>query len=117
MSARRREIHRRYRDELCSGPGLEFMPVSEGWNGWLTCVTFDDPSVRDRVQVALGAADIESRPLWKPMHLQPLFADAPARVDGTSEHLFAHGLCLPSGSTLSDAGVERVCAVVLDVAR
>jgi dTDP-4-amino-4,6-dideoxygalactose transaminase len=83
-----------------------------GWNGWLTCVTFDEPSVRDSVQAALSAVDIESRPLWKPMHLQPVFADAAARVDGTSERLFAHGLCLPSGSVLTDAEVERVADVV-----
>ena len=87
------------------------MPTVDGWNGWLTCVTFDDARVRDRVQSALAAVDIESRPLWKPMHLQPVFADAPARVDGTSEHLFTHGLCLPSGSALTDGQVERVISV------
>jgi dTDP-4-amino-4,6-dideoxygalactose transaminase len=117
MSARRKDINRRYRAELGSVAGLEFMPVSEGWNGWLTCVTFDDPAVRDRVQSTLAAADIESRPLWKPMHLQPVFAGAPARVDGTSERLFGHGLCLPSGSTLTDGRLERVCAIVVDAAR
>ena len=117
MSARRKEINGVYRAELGSVAGLEFMPVSEGWNGWLTCVTFDDPAVRDRVQSALTAIDVESRPLWKPMHLQPVFASAPARVDGTSEHLFGHGLCLPSGSTLTDGGLERVCAVVVDAAQ
>jgi dTDP-4-amino-4,6-dideoxygalactose transaminase len=75
-------------------------------------VTFDEPAVRDSVQQALAAADIESRPLWKPMHLQPVFASAPSRVDGTSERLFHHGLCLPSGSALTDAQVERVAALV-----
>ncbi len=93
------------------GPGMRSDPAGSctgGWNGWLTCVTFDDPSTRDAVQAALAAVDIESRPLWKPMHLQPVFAHAPARVDGTSEHLFTHGLCLPSGSVLTDAQVERV---------
>ena len=48
------------------------------------------------------------------MHLQPVFADAPARVDGTSQHLFEHGLCLPSGSVLTDAQVERVAALTAD---
>ena len=117
MSARRRSINEFYRRTLGEMPGLSFMPTVEGWNGWLTCVTFEDPTLRDAVQSALEAVDIESRPLWKPMHLQPVFAGAPARVDGTSEHLFAHGLCLPSGSVLTDAQVERVTDVVQTVAR
>ncbi len=117
MSARRLAINACYHAELADVPGLTFMPIVEGWNGWLTCVTFDDPAVRDTVQSALAGADIESRPLWKPMHLQPVFAAAPARVDGTSEHLFTHGLCLPSGSVLTDAQVERVAGLVEATAR
>lgn len=144
MSARRRAIHASYRDALGGLPGLSFMPIApfgegggagpgasgpgaarpgvsgpgvaehSGWNGWLTCVTFDDVAVRDAVQAALESVDIESRPLWKPMHLQPVFASSPTRVDGTSERLFEHGLCLPSGSILSDAQVERVASIVTD---
>ncbi len=117
MSARRIAINRFYRDALGDVDGLSFMPIVDGWNGWLTCVTFADPAARDVVQSALAAVDIESRPLWKPMHLQAVFADAPARVDGTSENLFAHGLCLPSGSALTDAQVERVADVVVAAAR
>ncbi len=86
------------------------MPVPDWsrWNGWLTCVVFDDPDVRDVVMNALDAVDIESRPLWKPLHLQPAFAGATAHVDGTSEALFRHGLCLPSGSVLTDHDIDRV---------
>jgi dTDP-4-amino-4,6-dideoxygalactose transaminase len=121
MSARRLAINEHYRRELADMSGLTFMPIAPWstaemgghWNGWLTCVTFDDPAHRDRVQEALSAAEIESRPLWKPMHLQPVFASAPARVNGTSERLFGHGLCLPSGSVLTDAQVDRVVSVVL----
>ena len=120
MSARRHRINKHYQAALGEVTGLEFMPIAPwgdagepgGWNAWLTCVTFDDPAVRDRVHEALGAADIESRPLWKPMHLQPVFASTPARVDGTSERLFTHGLCLPSGSVLTDAQVDRVATIV-----
>ena len=131
MSARRVAINDYYRRSLADVAGISFMPIApfgpqsddrldppdaslarDGWNGWLTCVTFDEPSARDAVQAALSAVDIESRPLWKPMHLQPVFAHAPARVDGTSEHLFTHGLCLPSGSVLTDAQVEQVSDVV-----
>jgi dTDP-4-amino-4,6-dideoxygalactose transaminase len=60
------------------------------------------------VRLALDAQNIESRPLWKPMHMQPIFADAPFYGDGTSERLFNHGLCLPSGSNLSTDDLERV---------
>jgi dTDP-4-amino-4,6-dideoxygalactose transaminase len=63
---------------------------------------------------ALDADDIESRPLWKPLHLQPAFQGAAAHVDGTSETLFGRGLCLPSGSVLTDDDVERVIAVATD---
>jgi dTDP-4-amino-4,6-dideoxygalactose transaminase len=63
---------------------------------------------REDLGLALEAENIESRPLWKPMHLQPVFADAPFYGDGASERLFEQGLCLPSGAGLRDADVERV---------
>jgi UDP-N-acetylbacillosamine transaminase len=69
------------------------------------------------VQSALGDHDIESRPLWKPLHLQPAFARLPATVDGTSEQLFAKGLCLPSGSTLTDDQVDLVAKLTDEAAR
>jgi len=113
MSKRRVAINEFYRTALADLGGIEFMPMADaGWNGWLTCVVFDDPSVRDRVLGVLADHDIESRPLWKPMHLQPVFEGSPAVVDGTSQRLFEHGLCLPSGSALSDGDVERVAALV-----
>jgi dTDP-4-amino-4,6-dideoxygalactose transaminase len=118
MSARRVEINGMYREALAELDGLSFMPIADpGWNGWLTCVVFDDPAVRDDVQNALAADDIESRPLWKPMHLQPVFAGNTAVVDGTSQQLFEHGLCLPSGSALNDGEVDRVSALVVDAVR
>jgi dTDP-4-amino-4,6-dideoxygalactose transaminase len=60
------------------------------------------------VRLALDAQKIESRPLWKPMHMQPIFADAPNYGNGTSERLFMNGLCLPSGSNLSETDLQRV---------
>jgi dTDP-4-amino-4,6-dideoxygalactose transaminase len=118
MSARRVEINARYREAFGDLDGLSFMPIADpGWNGWLTCVVFDEPAVRDLVHKTLEADDIESRPLWKPMHLQPVFAQCASVVDGTSQRLFEHGLCLPSGSVLTDADVERVAGLVIDSVR
>ena len=114
MIGRRLAINARYRERLADLEGIRFMPIAPDttWNGWLTCVVFDDPQLRDAVQKALDADQIESRPLWKPMHEQPVFADHRARTNGTSSHLFAHGLCLPSGSVLADEDIDRVADLV-----
>ena len=114
MSARRLAINARYRAALAQAP-LAFMPVPEwsGWNGWLTCVVFEDATLRDRVIDTLAKADIESRPLWKPLHLQPVFQNAKQVTDGTAAHLFDHGLCLPSGSVLSDSDIDRVISTLI----
>ena len=109
---RRRQINSLYREllaDVCS-----FMPVPgwSGWNGWLTCVQFADGSQPTIVREALLAEGIESRPLWKPMHQQPAFAGCRNRVDGTSGSVFGRGLCLPSGSALSDGEVAEVAALV-----
>ena len=79
-----------------------------GWNAWLTCIVLPTPQHLDAITRSLAADDIECRPLWKPMHLQPVFAGCEAHVRGVSDHLFAHGLCLPSGSALTDADLERI---------
>ncbi len=110
MVKRRCTTNRTYRAGLGDVEGLDFMPVPEwsGWNGWLTCVYFDDAARRDRVRAALDQQNIESRALWKPMHLQPLYADAPVYEQGVSTHLFETGLCLPSGSGLRDLDLDRI---------
>lgn len=125
MSERRRTISDTYRAALDSsardasalgdGEMIEFMPIAPwgDWNGWLTCAILESTERRDLLIQALDAADIESRPLWKPMHLQPAYSGAPARVDGTAERLFDRGICLPSGSALSDGDVERVIATTV----
>jgi len=77
----------------------------------LTTLTFDHTKPQ-QVIAALEAENIESRPLWKPMHLQPLFKDAQVFQDGTSEKLFTQGICLPSGSSMTDDDVLRVCTVI-----
>ncbi|MEK7446491.1 MAG: DegT/DnrJ/EryC1/StrS family aminotransferase, partial [candidate division NC10 bacterium] len=119
--ARRRAIFDHYVKRLGSLPGIAFMP-EPAWgrgNCWLTCLTVD-PAVagfdRETLRLALEPENIESRPLWKPMHLQPVFAGCPAYVNGVSESLFTRGLCLPSGTGMSEADLERVVACVLSVA-
>jgi dTDP-4-amino-4,6-dideoxygalactose transaminase len=116
---RRRAINELYRESLGSLPGVSFMPVASYGepNHWLTCITID-PDIagfsREDLRLHLETADIESRPTWKPMHMQPAFKDAPARVDGTSEQIFATGLCLPSGSGMSDSELDTVIAKILE---
>jgi dTDP-4-amino-4,6-dideoxygalactose transaminase len=114
MIERRRQIRAAYHSAFSTD--LEFMP-EPSWsssNAWLTCVLFATSTDRDRVLKALDAVEIESRPLWKPMHLQPVYADCLALTDGTSEDLFARGLCLPSSSALSDSDVESVISVIAE---
>ena len=68
--------------------------------------------IREKIRLALQEVDIESRPLWKPMHLQPIFENCDNYVDGTSEDLFNRGLCLPSGSNLQIGDLDRVIEVI-----
>jgi dTDP-4-amino-4,6-dideoxygalactose transaminase len=95
--------------------GAEGGPTRDNW--WLTSVLVD-PVVagfsNEDLRLALAADDIEARPLWKPMHLQPVFSGARTVVDGTSERLFATGLSLPSGSVLDDERMQRVHRVISD---
>ena len=122
--ARRREIHDLYVKLLDGVKGVKVMCQPEGGdfdsNYWLTCITVE-PGVagftRENVRLALDADNIESRPLWKPMHLQPVFKDAPFYGNGTSERLFEIGLCLPSGPTLTNEDIERVGQVIIRLGR
>jgi len=109
-----REFNAWYRELLKDVPGVSFQsePSPDFYsNFWLTCIVVD-PAVagtdREKLRLAFDTADIESRPLWKPMHLQPVFAGCPAYVNGTSEALFTNGLCLPSGSNIDAEGRERI---------
>lgn len=81
-------------------------------NRWLTCIVLPDHKTREDIRLALAEENIESRPLWKPMHQQPVFADAPMYRNGISDDLFEKGLCLPSGSNLTDNEINRVISVI-----
>lgn len=112
---RKREIFALYKELLEGLDGVDhFMPELENSlsNRWLTTLAFKEQNAHLKVIDALNKEDIESRPLWKPMHMQPVFKGAKAVVDGTSEDLFSRGICLPSGADMSDAMVEKVANVV-----
>jgi len=122
LIAARRQNARFYRTALGDLPGLTFMPVAEYGvpNWWLTCLLIDAETFgadRDRIIEHLGRQDIEARATWKPMHLQPVFRDCVVRGGAVSADLFRRGLCLPSGSALTDHDRERVVAAVRAVAR
>lgn len=110
-----------YRERLGHLPGLSFMPEAPGCRStfWLTCIQIDPVafgSTREDLRLALEAANIESRPVWKPMHLQPVFAQHPVVGGRVAEQLFENGLCLPSGSSLTDDDRERIVDVIRRVA-
>jgi dTDP-4-amino-4,6-dideoxygalactose transaminase len=114
----RRAIKRRYRDALAEVPGIAFMPDAPDGEptNWLTVVTVDEVEFGaslSTIREHLEMLDIEARPAWKPMHLQPLFADCPMRGGRVAEEIFRTGLCLPSGSAMTDADVDRVVEGVL----
>jgi dTDP-4-amino-4,6-dideoxygalactose transaminase len=116
--AARRRIRERYRDLLDGVPGISFMPEAPygTTNAWLTCIVVDPKAFgadRETVRLALEAEDIEARPLWKPMHLQPVFASNLSFGGDVSGRLFERGLCLPSGSSLTDEDQDRVVATLL----
>jgi dTDP-4-amino-4,6-dideoxygalactose transaminase len=108
----RRANYAFYEEHLGELPGIRFIDEPEGFfsNRWLTTILVDEVAgvSREDIRLSLAKLNIESRPLWKPMHLQPVFAGAPAYVNGTSEQLFRIGLCLPSGSNLAVEDLRTV---------
>ena len=116
--ARRREVRELYRAGLT---GLESVSVQPDptWgrsNAWLSAVSFDlgvYSEAPTRVRLALEEHNIESRPIWKPMHQQPVFAGARSFMSGKADSVYASGLCLPSGPGITDSDIEEICSVIL----
>ncbi len=114
---RKREIFAYYRRALGELPGIEFMPEPE-WsraNRWLTVIQVDPREFgcdREAVRLALEAENIEARPVWKPMHLQPVFARCRAAGGAVAARLFDRGLCLPSGTALTAGDLERITGII-----
>ncbi|MFM7431306.1 MAG: aminotransferase class I/II-fold pyridoxal phosphate-dependent enzyme [Flammeovirgaceae bacterium] len=117
---KRRENFAMYEKAFSNQLGITFQPEINGnfSNRWLTTVFFEHSIYQrvtpENIRQALEKENIESRPLWKPMHLQPVFKDAPSFTNGTSESLFEKGLCLPSGTVLLADDIIRISALVQD---
>ena len=121
--AKRRNIYKRYYDALSSVSGIEFMQEAEYGksNRWLTTLTIDNQKTgidRNQVVEALEKENIESRPVWKPMHMQPLYENCEyvkSDARDVSAELFEKGLCLPSGSSLSEEDQNRIIDIILSL--
>ncbi len=116
VDARRRNFEA-YQQAFDGTEGIEFMPEPDGFQStrWLTCITIEPGAFgadRETVRLVLEAENIEARPTWKPMHLQPVFAGCPSFGGSVSEDLFGRGLCLPSGSALTAEELGRVVEIV-----
>jgi pyridoxal phosphate-dependent aminotransferase EpsN len=117
---RRRDHHRAYQKAFAACPGITMQPEATWGQSthWLSCLTIDPAkagATTDEVRLALEKLDIEARPIWKPLHLQPVFAGAECHGGKVAEGLFAQGLCLPSGSGMSVEDRDRVIAGVKSV--
>ena len=112
--ARKRQIYDYYKQALADMPGIEFMPEADFGTSthWLTCVTINPDKFgasREDVRITLEEHNIESRALWQPMHMQPVFAGRRVVGGSISEHLFKTGLCLPCGTAMTDDEMDLVC--------
>ncbi|MDB4902497.1 MAG: epsN [Mucilaginibacter sp.] len=110
----RRKVYNIYLQHLQEFSNIEFLPEPKGYfsNRWLTTILINPQNnngiTREAIRLCLEKENIESRPLWKPMHLQPVFQNYPSYINGISEKLFDYGLCLPSGSNLTEGDLNRV---------
>lgn len=113
----RRGNYEFYKENLSDIQDLVFQNEPDGCysNRWLTCVLTKSFQQREKIRLALSDENIESRPIWKPMHLQPVFSSEKAYVNGVSEDLFNRGLCLPSGSNLKENDLKRVVSIIKNI--
>lgn len=118
--AARRHNFEVYQQALGNLPGVEFMPEADfgTCTRWLTCLTVDPEAFgadREQIRLTLATQQIEARPVWKPLHLQPVFAECECFGGAVAGDLFARGLCLPSGSNLAHEELERVIEAIFTV--
>ncbi|WP_282042545.1 DegT/DnrJ/EryC1/StrS family aminotransferase [Winogradskyella flava] len=112
--SKRRSNYEFYKSNLAKIDIIKFLeePIGYFSNRWLSCILLDSFETREKLRLALEKENIESRPLWKPMHLQPVFKDAPSYCNGVADDLFQKGLCLPSGSNLTPEQLDRVISTI-----
>ncbi len=110
----RRKVYKSYKQHLADINEITFLDEPEGFysNRWLSCILTPSETIREGLRLKLLEHNIESRPLWKPMHQQPVFSDAPCYLNGVSDDLFKKGLCLPSGSNLTENELNRVISAI-----
>jgi len=103
-----------YFEHLNTNMNISFLKEPKGYfsNRWLTCILFKSNKVREDIRLLLEKENIESRPSWKPMHLQPVFNSYPKYLNGTAEELYKKGLCLPSGSNLTLEDLKRIVSII-----
>ncbi len=108
-----------YKKNLGDSSEIKLLEEPEGYhsNRWLTCIETTSYNLREDIRLALANENIESRPLWKPMHRQPVFAECDAYLNGISDDLFDRGLCLPSGSNLEEEDLFRIVSVIKNILR
>ena len=112
----RRNNHSFYEKALSQSDKIQFLKEPDGFhsNRWLTTILLPDFDFREKIRLALAEENIESRPLWKPMHLQPIFKDCLIFGGSVCEELFERGLCLPSGSNLDESDLTRIKDKILE---
>ncbi len=113
----RRGNYEFYTEALKEYNDITFLPEPEGFysNRWLSCMLTSSFEQREEIRLALAAEEIESRPLWKPMHDQPVYSKCMNFLDGTSSDLFNRGLCLPSGSNLSKDDLNSIVTIIKNI--
>ncbi|MBT1705348.1 aminotransferase class I/II-fold pyridoxal phosphate-dependent enzyme [Fulvivirgaceae bacterium PWU20] len=113
---KRRAIFEQYYAELTNCEAVSFQPELEGSysNRWLTVMLFKGHEKAETIRLLLERMNIESRRVWKPMHLQPIFKECAAYLNGVSENLFNYGLCVPSGTSLTSADVSMIANIIKD---
>lgn len=113
----RRKIYDRYLNELGQNKNFEFLSEPDGHysNRWLSCILLENQKQRDHLIKVLADQNVECRPLWKPLHLQPVFSEAHFYGTDVSEDLFTRGLCIPSGSSMDIAVQDRIIKTILSI--
>jgi len=115
----RRANYEYYKTHLNQYSDINFLdePIGCFSNRWLTCIKTTSFELREKIRLELAQQNIESRPLWKPMHSQPVFDNAISYINGVSDDLFEKGLCLPSGSNLDKEDLQRVVSIIKNILR